>query len=198
MGSLVNASADWLSSAPIVRGIVSNPVFTALLIVALVAIVAMALYHYQIKEAGLKRGLRALLYAFLAVLAVVFVHHYAVTRAARATATQKGIREVFSGIEQSRAGALPGSVPVVPMGFEAPRAPQGPPAPAPAPAARQGGSPVDCGCPAVASVPAVTGRGAPPALAPRLNNVAVADFVITDVVVPSAASPFGAAPPKAK
>src|SRR5271166_6483673 len=103
LGSTINGAADWVSNAPIVRGIVSNPVFTALLIVALAAIVVMALYHYQIKQAGLKRGLRALLYVFLVVLAVVFVHHHAVTRAARATATQQGIREVFSSLEQSRA-----------------------------------------------------------------------------------------------
>jgi uncharacterized membrane protein len=184
LGHAVNSAADWLGNAPIIRTVVSNPVFTALLIAALAAVVVMALYHYQIKQAGLKRGLRALLYVFLVVLAVVFVHHHVVMRTARATAAQKGIREVFSGIEQSRAGAFPGVVPVVPMGFAAPEAPKKPAAV----------PPVSGGDPAAGSRFAGQGPERPPPPAVRPDNVAVADFVITDVVVPTAAGPFTAGP----
>ena len=121
LGNAVNNAADWACSAPIIRSVVSNPVFTALLITALAAIVVMALYHYPIKRAGVKRGVRALLYVFLIVTAVTFVHHYAVMRIARETTQQKGVRDVFSSIQQSRDVGAPGTVPVYPMGYEGPR-----------------------------------------------------------------------------
>lgn len=179
LGSAINSAADWVCSAPIVRGVVSNPVFTALLIVSLAAIVVMALYHYQVKRAGLKKGVRAFIYVFLIVLAVQFVHHYAVLRCARQAAVQKGVRDVFTSIEQSRSSGAPGAVPVVPMGYEQP-------VPRPLAAAPEvvttGGAVTggDCGCPQVEG-------------GVRPDNVAIdADLVIEDVVIPSATSPFGA------
>ena len=103
-----------MCSAPIIRNIVGNPVFTSLLITALTAIVAMALYNYPIKQAGGKRAVRALLYVFLLVTAVIFVHHYAVTHLAQETVQQKGVRDIFSSIKQSQ--DIGGAVPVYPMG----------------------------------------------------------------------------------
>jgi uncharacterized membrane protein len=174
IGGVINSAADWLCSAPIVRSVVSNPIFTALLITALAAIVVMALYHYQVKHAGLKRGLRALLYVFLIVTAVMFVHHYAVLRSARMSAAQKGVRDVFSSIEQSRGAGISPGVSVVPMGYEQ----EG---------AVTGGD--DCGCPFAggqAALPAAGSQGFA-----RPDNVALdADLVIEDVIVPSAASPL--------
>ena len=114
LGGAINASADWLCSAPIIRGIVGNPIVTALLITALAAIVVMAVYSHQIKQAGAKCAVRALLYVFLLVTAVIFVHHYAVTCLAQETVQQKGVRDVFSSIQQSR--EVGGAVPVYPMG----------------------------------------------------------------------------------
>ena len=114
IGGAINASADWMCSAPIIRNIVGNPVFTSLLITALTAIVAMALYNYPIKQAGGKRAVRALLYVFLLVTAVIFVHHYAVTHLAQETVQQKGVRDIFSSIKQSQ--EIGGAVPVYPMG----------------------------------------------------------------------------------
>jgi hypothetical protein len=102
LGGAINASADWVCGAPIIRSIVSNPVFTALLIPALAATVVMAVYHYEIKTAGSKRACRALLYVFLIVTAVVFVHHYAMSRILQETSQQSGIRDVFNSIEISR------------------------------------------------------------------------------------------------
>ena len=112
LGSAVNSAADWLCSAPLIRGLVSNPMFMALLIVSLAAVVVMAFYHYQIKQAGLKKGLRAFIYVFLIVLVVIFIHHYATIQCLRQTTMQKGVREVFSSIEQSRTVGF--GIPVVP------------------------------------------------------------------------------------
>ena len=176
LGNAVNSAADWLCGAPIVRSVVSNPVFTALLITALAAIVVMSTYHYQIKRAGSKRGVRALLYVFLIVTAVIFVHHYAVMRIARETSQQKGVRDVFSSIQQSQTFGAPGIVPVYPLGYEGQRSGGvlgGAEADATADAT------ADCGCP-----DARTGI--------RADNVADAGdglLIIEDVVVPSTTSP---------
>jgi hypothetical protein len=117
LGATVNSAADWVCNAPLVRGIVRNPIYTALLVTALAAIVAMALYGNQIRKAGLKRGARALLYMLLSATAVLFVHHSAVSSAARDAADQKDVRTVFASIQQSRdagtttPGSQPGSQP---------------------------------------------------------------------------------------
>jgi hypothetical protein len=118
LGSTVNAAADWLCSAPIVRSVINNPIFTALLVTALAAIVILALYNHRLKGTGFKRGARAFIYVFLVVTAVLFVHHYAVMRCARREATQKGVRDVFSGIQQSRQSGMP-SIPVMSTGYYA-------------------------------------------------------------------------------
>ena len=174
LGGAINACADWACGAPIIRGIVSNAVFTALLITALVVVVVMALYRYQIKQAGAKKGARAVLYVLFLVTAVMFVHHYAVMRIARDSAAQKGVRDVFSSIQQSRESGVAGGTPVIPWGEPA----------AAATGVTTGGS---CGCPAVAGTAPAAGSRQPQ----RPDNVASgSDLVIEDVVVPATVSPF--------
>ena len=115
LSGAVNSAADWACGLPVARGVIGNPVYTALLIVAIVVVVAMGLYSGQVKKAGTKKALRAVIYLFFAVLAVTFVHHYAVVRDARRCAAQQGVREVFSGLDHNLAGVT-GGVPVTPMG----------------------------------------------------------------------------------
>jgi hypothetical protein len=180
LGSAINSAADWVCGAPIIRSIVSNPVYTAFLITALAAIVVMAIYHYQIKRAGTKRAVRALLYVFLIVTAVVFVHHYAVMRMARETSQQSGVRDLFSSIQESRGIGAAGTVPVYPMGYEGQRGTVGGSA-ADGGSAAGGGSAAECGCPDAAR----TGGHRP-------DNVAedYGPLVIEDVSLPTAAGPF--------
>lgn len=73
-----------------------------------------ALYRNKLKGTGLRLAAKAFLYTLLLVTAVMFVHHYAVTRRARDESAQQGVREVFSGIQQSREANLPHRVPVIP------------------------------------------------------------------------------------
>jgi hypothetical protein len=165
LGGAINGTAEWACNAPIIRTVVNNPIFTALLITALVVIVIMALYHYQIKQAGAKKAVKAFLYVFLLVTAVMFVHHYAVMRSARDAASQKGVRDVFSSIEQSRLGGAAGATPVIPWGF---------PDAQPISEAEGGAPPMP-----------VAVRG------PRPDNIALdVDTIIEDVVVPATAGPF--------
>ena len=184
LGGAINASADWVCNAPIIRGIIGNPVFTALLITALAAIVVMAAYHYQIKQAGAKRGARTLIYTFILVTMVMFVHHYAVSRTARDSASQQGIRDVFSSIETSRSAGIHGGVPVVPMGWENDGAA--------APITGGGG---DCGCPDAA--PRLPGGRPDNHARAATNPRALAlddDLIIEDVVVPTAGLSLRRAP----
>jgi len=113
LGGAVNSAADWLSSAPIIHRIVNNPIYTALLITALVAVVALAMYRDKLKG---KKALKALFYTFFLTSLVVFVHHYAMVRSARETAEQYQARDIFAGVQSSRALGQEGIVPVVPMG----------------------------------------------------------------------------------
>jgi hypothetical protein len=175
LGGAINSAADWACSAPIIRSVVSNPVYTALLITAAATIIAMALYHYQIKRAGAKRAARALIYLFLVVAAVTFVHHYAVMRVAQETTQQKGVRDVFSSIQQSRDVGAVGSVPVYPMGYEGDRRATG------------GAADDDCGCSDAAD------GGARADNHTRADNVAAAgpdDLNIRDVILPRSTAPF--------
>jgi hypothetical protein len=182
IGGAINASADWACNAPIIRTVVSNPVFTALLITALVVIVIMGLYSYRVKAAGTKRGIRAILYIFMLVMAVMFVHHYAVMKIARDSEASRSVRDVFSSIDQSRANAAYGGVAPVYPGVWAPAA---------QPATTGGG---DCGCPEAPAEASAAASGATSAArqpSSRPDNVEFeGGIVIEDVTVPMAA-PLG-------
>lgn len=129
LGGAVNSGADWVCGLPIVRGIITNSVYTALLITALVVIVALGVYRAQLAKAGTRKALRATLYLFFLVTAVMFIHQYTLTRAAHDTAAAQNVRDVFAGIEQSRtqvggsAFASPPFVPSSPFGGLASLAP---------------------------------------------------------------------------
>jgi hypothetical protein len=118
LGGTVNSAADWVSSAPIVRTIINNPVLTALLITAIVAVLVLGTYYDKVRQGGTKQAVRTTLYVFFFVSAVMFVHHYAVCRSARDATAHKGVRDVFAGIQASR--DYEGGTPVMPWGYEAP------------------------------------------------------------------------------
>jgi hypothetical protein len=220
LGASVNAAADWVSRAPVVGAIVGNPVFTALLIVALAAVVLTATLGRALSAARPARKTRAAVYTFLLVLAVTFVHHSVVTREARAAVEQHGVRSVFAGIEQIRRGGFP-SATSHPAAFPgAAGAYQGAPAGAyqGAPAGAYQGMPSAAyqGAPAGAyqGMPGAAYQGAPGAhqgavtggaVCSTAGNAAscgwqdrrdnVAPLQLENVTVPSTPSPFGAPAP---
>jgi hypothetical protein len=107
LGETVNSAADWVSSLPIVGSVFGNPVFTALLITALGAIVAMALYGDYLRQSGWKRAIRGTIYFFLIASAVMFVHHHVLTKTLRKDAAHQGVRDVFTSIQHSRETGVP-------------------------------------------------------------------------------------------
>jgi multisubunit Na+/H+ antiporter MnhC subunit len=117
IGGAINSAGEWLSNAPIIHRIVNNPVYTALLITALVATVAIAMYREHLRG---KKAVRALIYVFFLTTLVVFVHHYAILHAASDNSYQKYSRDVFEGVQSSRAmGGLNDTTPVIPAGEHA-------------------------------------------------------------------------------
>lgn len=99
IGEAVNGAAEWLCSSTIVSRVMSNSIFSALLITALAAVVIMGIYYQtSVKDGGWKCGIRVALYSLIVISAVVFVHHYALSRAIRDESRLTGIRERFSSI----------------------------------------------------------------------------------------------------
>lgn len=100
IGSCVNSSANWVTSSPIIKGIVQNPFFTALVITVLTIIIFMA--NYRVKKEGTKKVVRVFIYIFLSVTAVMYVHNYIIIQQTHEAHSTQGVRDVFAGIEQSR------------------------------------------------------------------------------------------------
>lgn len=166
LGSSVNAAAEWVYKAPLVRGVVTNPVFTALLLTSLMVVILLSLYRDALTAGGTKLAVRAVLYGFLSALAVFFIHHYAVTAIAQEDCRQQGIREAFGSIEAARIGAEPG------WGMPAPAMPApAMPAPAPAVPATVGGTGGTAGYGYQAAAPGypVAAPGYPVAAPPAAN-----------------------------
>lgn len=122
LGGAVNSVGDWACDSKLVRGVVRNPIYTALLILALVAVVLMATYREPIRRGGGRRAARAFVYGLLLVVGVMTVHNYSVRREASATAAQKDLRDAFTSIEASRsvgAASYGGATPL--PGLDSPR-----------------------------------------------------------------------------
>ncbi len=112
LGGAVNGAAEWACSSPLVGGVVSNGVFAALLVTALIVLALMGIYREEARAGGRRKGVRAVLGILLIVSGVMFVHHYAVSRAFAARADREGLRDAFEGIQAAR--ALGGGARVVP------------------------------------------------------------------------------------
>lgn len=118
IGSAVNSCASWACTAPLVRCIINNPIYTSLLITALVGIVLVANYRQVYARSKSSKTLRTMLYIFFLVGGVMFLHHYATQKMATETIEHDGVQKVFTGIQSSRTiGGAP-IVPVLPRGFE--------------------------------------------------------------------------------
>jgi len=101
LGANVNAAANWFGRNPIINGVMTNPVFTALFLTALVSVIMIALYHGALKGTGVKRGARWFLYTFIAMASFTFLHHSLVVRGERAHLERNNLRDVFASIQAS-------------------------------------------------------------------------------------------------
>jgi hypothetical protein len=88
----------------------SNPIYTALLITALVLVIILGVFHY--KKITFKDKMRAFVYVFFATTLVLFIHHYSVLNSLKESTSQRGVRDLFTSIHTNR--DVPGSIPVIP------------------------------------------------------------------------------------
>lgn len=114
LGGAVNSAAGWACNAPFVRTVVNNPLFTALLVSALVVVILFALCRGTFGRESKKGMLRAFIYILLATTVVLFIHHKAVVDCERGAARMQGTREVFSSIQSSQELGGYDPVPIVP------------------------------------------------------------------------------------
>lgn len=202
LGSVFDSTASWLCSSRIVNRVISNPIFTALLITALAVVILMGVFHYCMKKAGWKRIARMSIYLLLVVSAVVFVHHYAVLHRMKADSLQQGVRSVFQSITDAQASGVDGgsNYPVLPPSGTTVGAGD-----VSQPAAYDGGGgddDEDAPCPCEGA-PATVGAAARPPVssvsaarpsepvAARADNVKLGDgeITISDVTIPSTRNP---------
>lgn len=171
---------SWLCSSKIVNAVISNPIFTALLITALAVVIIMGVYHYCLRKSGWKRIARLSIYLLLVVSAVVFVHHYAVLNRMKTESIMQNSRDVFQSL-----GAVQGSAehPVAPptsaiLGGD------------------DGDVAEDCGCtgaPTAVGAASARPNSAPPVpTVTRPDNVQLGEdgITISDIQVPSTKSPL--------
>ena len=197
LASVFDNAASWLCSSRIVNRVISNPIFTALLITALAVVILMGVFHYCVKKAGWKRIARMSIYLLLVVSAVVFVHHYAVMHRMKADSLQQGVRSVFQSITDAHGSGIDGgsNYPVL--------APSGAPSVGAGDVSQpvyDGGGDAPCPCegapdsvdaaarPTVGAAPAA--RPAP-AAAPRADNVELGngEITIADVTISTTRNP---------
>lgn len=111
LSDAVNGAADKICNMVLVRRVVRNPLFTALLITALIAVIAMAFYGSSIRNSGLKKAARVFIYSLLATTAVSYLSYHTMSRMFSETERKEEMRNVFNGIELSRANSVTAAVP---------------------------------------------------------------------------------------
>jgi hypothetical protein len=80
----------------------------------LIATVLIGVYRYHVDRGcgSTRRMIKALVYCFIVTTGVLFVHNYAIVQCALRHSSDQGVRDVFLGIDGSR--AIGPSVPVLP------------------------------------------------------------------------------------
>lgn len=185
VGETINGATKWICSSALVNKIVSNSVFAALIITAIILVIVMGLYYRtSVQKGGWHRRARAMVYALIVVSAVVFVHHYALRRMLFEEASQKGVRNVFRSIHEEQAMGGDSYYSAVGSGYAEETSLYAPGShayaeaqkgvPIPLPHGVEGGTGAESASP---------GRG-------RADNISAVDgFSIDDVAVPAAVVP---------
>lgn len=111
IAAVVNGGADWVSESPTLKFAFGNPLAAALMLTAIVAIVLIAVYGYS--DVDTKRALRAGLYLYGAIAAVMFVHHYIVMREASNDSQVETYRSVVGNVISSQRDGVFNATPVL-------------------------------------------------------------------------------------
>lgn len=135
LGDKVNSVADWVTTAPAVSAVIGSPLFTALLMTAIVAVIFMGIM--DVKNIAKKKMFKLVVYTFLAILGMLFVHYFVVYNNCMSFADHTRGATLVSGINQvpiaDRVAVAPrdGARPAVPPVQQPPGAYQQPAAAGP-------------------------------------------------------------------
>ena len=99
IGSAVNSGAAWVGRSPVLGSAFGNPFLAALVLTVLVAIVAMATFHYTVTSSNLKKSLKAGFYTYLVALAVMYLHHHIMTSRLQESGEVASVRQFFGGLD---------------------------------------------------------------------------------------------------
>lgn len=117
IGCAINNASSWICGSTMIKRVMENPIFTGLLITALVMIVLMGQYYSIIKDEGSTKIAKTMIYVFLLITAVMFVHSYAFKNNIETSSHQAGVRDMFSSIQQTRNMSSSDFIPVVPTQY---------------------------------------------------------------------------------
>lgn len=107
VGDSFNQLADAVCSAPVIGSVLSSPIWAALLLTALAAVIMLAVYHGSVARTlrgpDASRAVRAFIYVFGAIAIVTALHYHATVASVGTTATRVGFRDVVGAAEAARA-----------------------------------------------------------------------------------------------
>jgi hypothetical protein len=95
IGAAVNSAADWVSDAPPIRAVVSNPLLTAVLLTAIAVVFVLAMRQSS------RINFRAIIYMFIVTASVLFIHHRVVNRMVAEDSLQRDTRDIFNTIVEA-------------------------------------------------------------------------------------------------
>ena len=100
LGAAVNSGSEWITRAPIVRTVMSNPIYTALLLTALIILVLAYIKDGSMSDSW-RATIKTFVYIFIAALAVITVHHYTMVSKFRSEGAGENVRRTFDSIQQA-------------------------------------------------------------------------------------------------
>jgi len=103
IGHSVNSASEWITTAPLIRKFVGNPIYMSLLITAIVIIALVSMSKTIKASADAKPNyLRYSVYIFMTVTALLFIHHYATVKFCKLEAKNDDVRSVITSVEALR------------------------------------------------------------------------------------------------
>jgi hypothetical protein len=100
LGALVNGGAEWLTNAPVIRSTMGNPVYTALLLTALVIVLLVSIKGLDLSSEW-RTSLKVFIYILMGSVFVLSLHHYAMTAKLRVEGAGEDVRRAFNEIKMA-------------------------------------------------------------------------------------------------
>ena len=113
LGCSLNNFADTFNSYSIVNGVLSNPIFTSLLIVFIILLIFYYIFNKQVNKKYTKLYLSASFYILFSVSFIIFLHYYSIKKSLKETYIQKEIIDIYTSIDTVKKTQSPDYTPVL-------------------------------------------------------------------------------------